>query len=1717
MKINLFSNIGSKIVTLGIFDSVLNTLWDMVMKVFYGLYFGLVKAIAWALDMLTQLFFIFAGMTPIGTNNTANADEGIDIVNFFLTQKSFQKAYLYLCLIALGLIVVFAIGKIIKQDYFDRSGPRSKAPIFRNIALSFIAFICIIPVFYFMIDAVGALALLVMKALGYKGGGLGTMLFNMCWEDGGESIRSVAIALRNHSQQPAFEWNTVIANIDTRFGSFDISSAGELYFPSDIKPSKVYDPDNFGWYSNDTFYVAFWNSETSKPTNFPIQFYWWMFLLTGPILIVNLGQMMLAMVTRLFKLVSLFVVAPSPIAQIVLDDGQKFKGWKDQVVQEALKVVGCVMSFMIFMMMASFVPQIDLMRFAYTSESASASLLESGDMTTELSNSISALYYYGDNISWVDRAINSLGRCMLLIAGVGAIKDIDGTITPLISGGKSSMDMGNTGSAIPGSVKSMATGALQLTRKGIGLAAAGVGAIVSGGAAIGGFVGKMAEAGAERRQRSLADKVEKEKEKQKNLDNKLNGGNGGDPMGSGDGRNEGDPGVAAPTSTTPQTPDDSASDEAQTPDSQSPREPEQKDANADGASSNNSGSTSQKEKFENARNRMQNAKKDLEAAKKRDAKKNDIKNDIEKIEKSKTLSEDEKKEKISRLNQQFNDLDKEGPSLADAQNAFDTANADYNMESRDYKAQGGDISPKPIVGEAREAIEPQEVENVGTVGDSNVNNNSSEDRGVSPTSGTNTTTNGGNSSANSEQTKKTKKKPGQAAIMADAAWSIVKSGFNFAKTAVTEGASTAAILAKTAAGMAGVKTKDGIIDEMGKTFAGIDADLKGTIAKTSGNVNKHLNNMKPGPMQQQKKETKEELKALRKSNSVKSGMLRKQAIYDMSESVHETFDDIGSGVQEMFQSMQTRADERKQARIERKNQKVSAPSAPSEYNKTGIDMKTVVNNIKTGAQEKFTKVGTGIKTAANNIKTGAKDVFNDIGSGVKQTFSDIGTSAQEIFSDIGSGVQEKFQNMKANAENRKQRKIEEKKQKEEQAQAATQRNFTIQEHNVGVGQDDITSGMSAISSSTSGVSEVLEGAGSVSAGVNAVVKMADETHASHGSPAGSQLESRVDAVNLARAASSVIENNDIAHSYANGVREYVAMNSDEPERIQRFTNMAKEFNGSSNSNVVTQVAAMQGIQALNAQMKTDYNKAMSNVNLSESEKNRIHSEYSQKGQQLDNAYRYVNGDTSVGREAYDAVRGQIESTKEYVNASKKKKGNYDSKSLKAADERYQKDMLARASAGETRAKEQKDSFEKTINSKMSEMSARDKVTYHQTRFECEKDRYDRASKYNDLAKMDTAQNAMKVCGQDLRSSVSDLRKKMAEEITKGAQQNVVNDQQTTQESQGQFTIQEIDVGAGHNDIVSGLGVVNDETTHGMDIMMYGAGPVISGTQQVLDTASNIHKSKGSPINSQLSSTVNVNSLAQEAEKVSVNNINARLHSDGVKAFNNTAHDLHNYKRMASDYAAKKSDAVSKIASSKGIQELNSKLTADYNKSMANINLSDEVKNQIHSDYISKGQQLDNAYRYVQGDTTVGKEAYEAVRDQIEATEKYQEASTVLGRGAGKKKVGYDAHTLMAEDEKFRKDMTDRANAGVKMSSDKYNDFQTIESREVNKMSAYDKTAYYKAKFDKVSDRYEQSMNSNDKARMNAAQFDMRTCGDDLRYSVSDLRKKMTEEVNKKND
>ena len=208
--------------------------------------------------------------------------------------------------------------------------------------------------------------------------------------------------------------------------------------------------------------------------------------------------------------------------------------------------------------------------------------------------------------------------------------------------------------------------------------------------------------------------------------------------------------------------------------------------------------------------------------------------------------------------------------------------------------------------------------------------------------------------------------------------------------------------------------------------------------------------------------------------------------------------------------------------------------------------------------------------------------------------------------------------------------------------------------------------------------------------------------------------------------------------------------------------------------------------------------------------------------------------------------------------------------------------------------------------------------------------------------------------------------------------------------------------------------------------------------------------------------------------------------------------------MARDYSKNKGNAVSNVATIKGIQALSTKLMKENN----------EIDEQ---EKINTGRHLDNAYRYVTGDTSVGSESYNALKYQIESTQQYQDAVQTQGRGAARKSGSYDAHTLMREDERYQKDMVERSNAGVKHAGDQYNAFKTTVDSKMKDMSALDKVEYHQKKFDYERQRYQEAMKSNDQARIDAAQSDMKMCGDDLRSSIADLRKFMTEAAKKNND
>jgi hypothetical protein len=457
-------------------------------------------------DLLNIAFYIFAGVdinsTTIGDSSSniydiTVGDQKKNILDYFLFSEVMQKAYWALVAIGLVAILIFTIYKIVKQDYFDKSGPRSKGPIFRNVAISCISFLLVIPIFYLIVHVSALLAIVVMDAMGMDSSVFaGAKIFQLSWSDNGKAMLWINNKLRglstNESTQLKWLWDL---NEQTLFAGL---ADGDYVSYDTAITSKITNITN--WSGNQLVNLIVLDDGKASNANGDVNFYWYIDIVGTIVAIKALKQLIFAMIQRVFKLMGLFLVAPSPISQYVLDDGAKFKSWMSQSIQEGLRVVVATMSFAIYLIALNLIGDIDFIS-AFTN-AISASSVSEGSTTAQLSANVSTslLVYNGEitrsSITMLEDSaittafqslVNAFMKICLIMGAGGAITDLDAVLTPLISGGKTSLDSGEVGKAVSAPInateglinRGVAT-AMGAARVGIGAAAGAIGGLGHG-------------------------------------------------------------------------------------------------------------------------------------------------------------------------------------------------------------------------------------------------------------------------------------------------------------------------------------------------------------------------------------------------------------------------------------------------------------------------------------------------------------------------------------------------------------------------------------------------------------------------------------------------------------------------------------------------------------------------------------------------------------------------------------------------------------------------------------------------------------------------------------------------------------------------------------------------------------------------------------------------------------------------------------------------------------------------------------------------------------------------------------------------------------------------------------------------------------------------------------------------------------------------------------
>ena len=330
----------------------------------------IVRAVGNLVDVITGLFYKLAGVDYLGSGST-NQDP--DLLNQLFNQNIVSKLSVIMILGSASLMVVFGGIAVLKKLYFSKneSAARTTVDVIKNMVFASVFLIVLTPLTLFVISTISTLT---------------TSISSLFGNSEGISLADVLIK--------------------SSFSGDIISEYNAIYSAS---VSEWVDVSSWTQMTNSDFLFQLNYGGTSQ-----VEFYWYVFLLGGGVVLFNLVVMAFNLIKRLFKIIILYVLGPIYIAKMVDDGGIKFKEWKNDALSEIVSILGTVIGFMLLLSLVGVIDGIQLIEVVGSSTGSSggndgfgivgvAQIIEEETTTVLL--------------------INNLAKMFLLMAGTAVAKD----------------------------------------------------------------------------------------------------------------------------------------------------------------------------------------------------------------------------------------------------------------------------------------------------------------------------------------------------------------------------------------------------------------------------------------------------------------------------------------------------------------------------------------------------------------------------------------------------------------------------------------------------------------------------------------------------------------------------------------------------------------------------------------------------------------------------------------------------------------------------------------------------------------------------------------------------------------------------------------------------------------------------------------------------------------------------------------------------------------------------------------------------------------------------------------------------------------------------------------------------------------------------------------------------------------------------------------------
>ena len=277
----------------------------------YDLLYTLQKSICYLLDFIRDVFCKLAGIETINIDGSGQEE----ILTHFITSAEIRNAFLGVFLIGVILLFVFVIIAIIKSEAADPQHKKTKGQILVKALQSFITFL-LIP---FLLIAGIMLANVVVGSI--HASMTGSMLDgNAASNIGGQILVTSG-------------YDAYIGPAGSRAEIERMFITGELDYNKLSIVKRYYD------LSQMNFFVG---------------------IVGGLVILVMFVMSAVMFVQRIFDIILLYIVSPASVSTIPLDDGGRFRIWREMLISKVLSAYGIILSMNIFFLI---IPQISQIEF----------------------------------------------------------------------------------------------------------------------------------------------------------------------------------------------------------------------------------------------------------------------------------------------------------------------------------------------------------------------------------------------------------------------------------------------------------------------------------------------------------------------------------------------------------------------------------------------------------------------------------------------------------------------------------------------------------------------------------------------------------------------------------------------------------------------------------------------------------------------------------------------------------------------------------------------------------------------------------------------------------------------------------------------------------------------------------------------------------------------------------------------------------------------------------------------------------------------------------------------------------------------------------------------------------------------------------------------------------------------------------------------------------